>query len=124
MEAVDDVDFGERLVRALTQLVEDLFDRQRVGRRRIRRQARKRTEQAARDADVGRFEPDVEVVVGQLAVPALALAVGEVADGQQIRALEEPDAVLEREALPSVDLRRDVGNTGGRDPSFDHLCLF
>ena len=124
MQPVDDVDLGERLVRALPQLVEHLLERQRVSGRRLRRQPRERAEQAARDADVGRLEPDVEVVVGELAVPPLALAVGEVPDGEQIRAFEQPHAVLERQPLPRVDLRGDVGDAGGGDPSFDHPALF
>ena len=57
-------------------------------------------------------------------MPALALAVGEVPDGQQIGALEQPDAVLERQPFTRLDLRRDVGDAGGRDPSFDHLPPF
>ena len=95
MQAVDDVDFGERLVGALTQLVEDLLERERVGLRIVGLQARKRAEQAARFADVGRFEPQVVVVERRRAMPLLALAVGEPAQRMQVRRVEEPDAVVQ-----------------------------
>ena len=84
MQAVDDVDFGERLVGALPQLVPGLVERHRVGAGIARLQPRERAEQAAGDADVGRLEADVVVVVGAAAVPLLALAVGEPADREQI----------------------------------------
>jgi hypothetical protein len=41
-------------------------------------------------------------------VPALALAVGEPADRQQIRRLEEPDAVREGQALAFGELPGNV----------------
>ena len=65
MQAVDDVDFGERLAGALPQLVPRLLERHRVRAGVAGPQPRERAEQAARDADVGRFEADVEVVVGR-----------------------------------------------------------
>ena len=83
MQAVDDVDFGERLVGALPQLVPRLLERHRVRAVVAGLQPRERAEEAARDADVGRFETDVEVVVGPRAVPLLALAVREPAERQQ-----------------------------------------
>ena len=64
MQAVDDVDFGERLVAARAQLVPGLLERHRVGAGVAGLQPRERAEQAARHADVGRFEADVVVVVG------------------------------------------------------------
>ncbi len=64
MQAVDDVDLGERLRVAAAQLVEDLLERQRVGLRIAGPQPRERTEQATRHADVRGLEPEVEVVVG------------------------------------------------------------
>ena len=63
MQAVDDVDFGERLVGALAQLVEHLLERHRVRAGVAGPQPRERTEETARHADVRRFEPQVEVVV-------------------------------------------------------------
>ena len=99
MQAVDDVDFGERLVGALPQLVPRLLERHRVGAGVAGLQPRERAEQTAGDADVGRFEPDVVVVVGARAVPLLALAIGEPADGEEIGRLEQPHAVLEVQTL-------------------------
>ena len=43
----------------------------------------------------------------------LALAVGEPADGEQIRRLEQPDAVVEVETHAGVELLGDVGEAGG-----------
>ena len=99
MQAVDDVDLGERLVGALPQLVPRLLERHRVGAVVAGLQAGERAEQAARDADVGRLEADVVVVEGAGAVPLLALAVGEPADGERDRGVEQPDALGEIEAL-------------------------
>ena len=86
MQPVDDVDLGQRLVRALAQLVPRLLERHRVGAVVARLEAGERAEQAARDADVGRLEADVVVVEGARAVALLALAVREPADAQQIGA--------------------------------------
>ena len=99
MQSVDDVDFGQWLVRALTQLVPRLLERHRVRAVVARLQARERAEQATRDADVGRFEPDVEVVIGARAVALLALAIGEPAKRQDIGTLEQPHSLVERQAL-------------------------
>ena len=96
MQAVDDVDFGQRLMRALPELVPHLLERHRVGAGVTRLQPRERAEQAARDAHVGRFQADVEVVEGAPAVPLLALAIGEPANGEEIRALEQPHAIAQR----------------------------
>src|SRR5581483_6419182 len=43
----------------------------------------------------------------------LALAVGEPSDGEHVGALEQPDAVVVREALAGVELVRDVDQAGG-----------
>ena len=43
----------------------------------------------------------------------LALAVGQPADGEQIGRLEQPDAVVEIEALAGVELLGDVEEAGG-----------
>ena len=101
VQAVDDVDFGERLVVARAQLVQHLLHRHRVGARLVRLQPRERTEEARRLADVGRLEPQVVIEVGAIAVPPLALAIGEPADGQQIGRVEQPHAVVEGRAAPA-----------------------
>src|SRR5258708_6230032 len=113
METVDDVDLGQRLMRALPELVPGLLQRHRVGAVVARLEARERAEQTTGDADVGRLEPDVVVVEGARAVAFLALPVGEPPDGQQISALEEPDAVGEIEPDASRELIRDVREAGG-----------
>jgi hypothetical protein len=95
VQAVDDVDFGERLACPLPQLFPGLLERHRVRARIAGAQPRKRTEQTARDAHVRRFQPDVEVVVGACAVALLALAVRQPAERKRVGAGEEPDAVCE-----------------------------
>ncbi len=109
MQAVDDVDFGQRLMGALPQLVPRLFERHRVRPVVAGLQPREGAEQAAGDADVGRFEPDVEVVVGARAVPLLALAIRQPAERQRVRTVEQPHAVVEGEAHAGLELVVDVG---------------
>ena len=117
MQAVDDVDFGERLMRALAQLVPRLFERHRVGAGVAGLQARERAEQAAGDADVGRFEPDVVVVEGA-ARRAASRARGWPASRRPAdRAVEQPDAVVEVRRTPASSLsamsrRPACGETG------------
>ena len=107
---------GERLVGALAQLVPGLLERHRVRvAASVGLQPRERAEQAARLADVGRLEAQVVVEVGARAVALLALAVREPADREQIGALEQAHAVLEREALARLELVVDVRQSGGRN---------
>jgi hypothetical protein len=61
-------------------------------------------EGAAIDADVCRVEMGVDVVVGELSVLALADPVGQLAQGEQVGAVVKEDAVVERQALPGLDL--------------------
>ena len=117
MQAVDDVDFGERLVGALPQLVPRLLERHRVGAGIARLEPRERAEQAARHADVGRLEADVVVVEGAAAVPLLALAIGQPADGQQIGASNSRTPSSSVEALAGVELVGDVEEAGGGEAS-------
>jgi hypothetical protein len=123
VQAVDDVDLGERLVGAGPQLVEDLLERQRVGPVVARLEPRERTEEAAGDADVGRLEADVEVVVRAAAVPLLALAVGEPAERVGVGATEEADAVLEPEPRSGVQLVGDLAQPEGFDPLQHNLAI-
>ena len=101
------------LVRPLPQLLPRLLQRHRIGAGVTRLETRERAEQAARHADVGGLEPDVVVVESPMAVPALALAVGEPADGEQIRTVEQSDAFVEIEAQAGIELGGDIGQTGG-----------
>ncbi len=108
MQSVDDVDFGQWLVRALAQLVPGLLERQRVRARVAWLQARKGAEETAGDADVGRFEPDVVVVERAAAVAPLALTIREPADRQEVGGFEEPDAVRELQPRSGRKLFFDV----------------
>jgi hypothetical protein len=111
VQAVDDVDFGDRLAGALPQLVENLLDRHGVRARHAFLQPRERAEQARRFADVGRFEPQVVIEVGARAVTPLALAIGDPAERQQILRLEQRHAVVERQPFLRVNLLRDCRQT-------------
>ena len=120
MQAVHHVYFGQRLVTALSKLVPGLLERHRVGAWIAWLEARKRAEQTARHADVGRFETDVVVVVSTLAVAAFAFAIGQPAYGQEVRRLEKPDAIFENQTLAGVQLFGDVNETGGAQAGLDH----
>ena len=122
MQAVDHVDFGEWLARALAQLVEHLLERHQVRVGIARLEARKRAEQARRHADVGGFEAQIEVVVRQRAVAPLALAIGKPAQGVQIRRFKQPHAVVERQALTRIKFVGDAGKAG-RGQSRTHAII-
>jgi hypothetical protein len=77
-----------------------------------RLQPRERAEQAAGDADIRRFEPDVVVVERAGAVPLLALPVGEPADREHIRRVEQADAVRQIQTDAGCKLLFDVGEAG------------
>src|SRR5690349_12044504 len=87
MKAVDDVDFGQRLMGTLAQLVPRLLERHRVRAGIARSKTGERAEQTACHADVGGLETDVEVVIRPVLMPFLALAIGEPANRQKIRTL-------------------------------------
>src|SRR3990172_503374 len=112
MEPVDDVDLGERLAGTLPQLVPRLIEGHRVGAGIARLEPRERTEETARHADVGRLETDVVVVKRAAAVPLFALAIGEPANGQQIRAVEQPPTVRQVEAFAALEFLRDISEAG------------
>src|SRR2546430_3211272 len=97
VEAVHQVNLGQRLMPALTQLVPGLLERHRVRAGVARFQARKRTEQTTGDTDIRRFEPDVEVVEGSAAVALLAFTIGEPADREKVGTLEQTHALILRE---------------------------
>ena len=48
-------------------------------------------------------------------MPALALPVGEPANGEQVRALEQTDAVVEREPEAGLDFVGDIRHSGCRE---------
>ena len=73
-------------------------------------QPRKRAKQTARDADVGRFDADVVVVVRQIAMPPFALAIGERRDVEQVGMLEQPHAIFERQAFAPLELPAILGD--------------
>ena len=116
VQAVDHVHLGDGLVGADAQLVQGLLERQRVGVGVAGHQPRKRAEQAVGHADVGGLQPDVVIVERQAAVATLALAVGEPPQGQRVGALEQADAVLERQPSALVELLLDVQQARPRDP--------
>jgi hypothetical protein len=126
MEPVDHVYFGQGLIGALPQLVPGLLERHRVGPGIAGLKASKRAEEAACDADVGRLEADVEVVVRAGAVALLALPVREPAQREEIGTLEEPHAIVERQPLAAVQLVRDPAESQRAQSSVHRkfLCFF
>ena len=75
------------------------------------RRANEQNRQLA-STDVGRLEAQVVVEVGARAVALLALAIGQPADREQIRRLEQADALVERQPLAALQLLVDVGQSG------------
>ena len=69
-------------------------------------------EGAAVDADVGRIEVRVDVVIGEIAVLALADDVGQFAEREQVGALVKENAVVEGQPLAGLDFFADDGQTG------------
>ena len=108
MKAVDDVDFGERLVRALPQLGEHLLEAHRVRAGVAGTQTRKRAEETRRFADVGRLEPQVVIEIRAVAVTPFAFAIRQRAQGQQIRRLEQVTPSSNVSRSPAGDLFADV----------------
>ena len=112
MQAVDHVHFGQGLVPPGPQLVPHLVERQGVGAVVTRLQPGERAEQTARDADVGRLDPDVVIEERPAGMPPFALAVGEPAQRQEVGAGEQPYAVLVAQPHPGVDLFRNIEEPG------------
>jgi hypothetical protein len=108
VQAVDDVDFGERLVGALAQLVPGLLERHGVRIGIARFQSSEGTEETARYADVRGFQADIEVVVGSRAVPFLALAIRQPSERQQVRTLEQTDTIVERQPDARFEFAIDI----------------
>ena len=108
MQPVDDVNLGERLVGSRSQFLEHLIQRHRVGVRIAGLETRERAEEATRDADVRRLEPQIEVVERSAAMSLLALAIRQPADGVHIVTFEQTHAVLERQTLRGIDFVGDV----------------
>ena len=112
VQSVDDVQLGQRLIGALTQLVPGLLERHRVGLGHPGLQSRERTEETTGLAHIGRLEAQVVVEVGSRAVALFTLTVCEPANGEQVRRIEQAYAVVERESLASLQLVVDVGQSG------------
>ncbi len=115
MKAVDDVNFGEGLVLALPKLGEHLLQGHRVCAGISRLEAREGTEQTRRFTDVRRLESKIVVEVGPRAVPPLALAICKPSKREQVRRVEQPDAIFERQSLASFEFVGDVGEFSGNE---------
>src|SRR5262249_47272006 len=112
VQAADDVQLGGAAALGLGGALEDLFVGHDVTLRTFQ-VGPKGAEGAAVNADVGRVEVGVDVVIGEVAVFALAHLVGEFAEGEQVGRLVEVNAVVEREALAGVDFFANDGEAGG-----------
>jgi hypothetical protein len=100
---------------ALAELVPRLLERHRVRAGIARFQPRKRAEQTACDAHIGRFEADVVVVEGAAGVPLLAFPIRQPADQQQIGCLEQPDSVVQIQPDSGRKFLFDVRKAGGAE---------
>ena len=109
VQAVDDVDLGDRIVGldARAQLRPRLLVRHGVGAGIALLQARERAEHAAGDADVGRVDVQVAVEERAVAVQPLAHLVGQRADLHQIRVPEQRHAVVVRQRFLRAHLVAD-----------------
>jgi len=112
VQPVDDVDFGQWLVGSGTELGVDLLEGHRVRAGVTGPEPGERAEQARGFADVGRLEPQVVIEECARAVAPLALAIGEPAQREQVRRLEQAHAVVERQALARFDLSGDAVESG------------
>ena len=104
------------------EAVQHLLDRLGVGARLVGREARERTEEARRLADVGGLETQVVIEVGAIAVAPLALAIGQPADGEEVGRLEQPNALVEGEPFLRVHLLGDVGEPRGAKARVHATC--
>src|SRR5882672_131888 len=106
MQAADDVKFGcafaDALVGALINFVEGVS----VGAGRVRIAA-ERAELTVGNADVGRIDVTIDVVVGDVAVFLLADIIGEPADGEKVGRAIKLDAFVEGKAFAGADFVRD-----------------
>ena len=112
MQPADDVHLGAAVVDRFASAGQDLLVAHGVPLR-VAQVGAERAERAAIDADVGRVQMRVDVVVGEVAVVALAHQVGQFAHLVQrhFRAIEE-QAVVERQPLAGFDLGTDRCQAG------------
>ena len=103
MQAADDVELGDRLGIALAGAFPDVFERHLIGGG-VTLLAPEGAELAGGDADVGRVDVPIDVVVGRIAVQTLAHDVSQVTETKQIVGAVEREAVVETEALLSGHL--------------------
>ena len=115
VQAADDVHLGAAVLDRLGAAGEDLLVAHHVALR-VAQVGAERAERAAIDADVGRVEVRVDVVVGDVAVLALADEVGQLAHfGQRHIGPLEEEAVVEREPLAGFDFFADRLQDGAEE---------
>src|SRR5438309_1509955 len=95
MEAIDDVNFSERLAGTVAKPRPGLFVRHRVRARIARFEARKRAKETARHTHVRGLEPDVVVEIRAPGVPPLTFAIRQPADGKQVRGGKQAHPISE-----------------------------
>ena len=106
MQAADQMELRRSFADTLLGALEDLFERKRVGPRRVRAAA-KGAQPTVRHADISRIDVAVDVEIADVAVALLADVVAKPADGQQVWRAIERDAVVKVESLAGQNL---VGN--------------
>ena len=107
VQAADDVHLGAAVLDRFGAAGEDLLVAHQVTLR-VAQIGAKRAEHAAIDADVRRVEMRVDVVVGEVAVLALADEIGQLANFRQRHfGLLQHEAIFEREPLAGFDFVAD-----------------
>src|SRR6266705_6991689 len=106
MQAADDVKFGRAFPDALVGALINFVEGVRVGAGRVGIAA-KRAEFAVGNADVGRIDVAIDVVVGDVAVFPFPDVIGKPADGEKVGRAIQLDAFVEGEAFARADFVRD-----------------
>src|SRR5262245_10307781 len=111
VQPADDVQLGGAALLGLGGAFEDLLIAHHVALRRPEVGA-EGTEGAAVDADVGRVEMRVDVVIGEVAVLALADNVGQLAEREEIGMLVKVNTLIEGQSLSGLYLLADLLDHG------------
>ena len=106
MQAADDVKFGRAFADALVGALIDFVEGVSVGAWRVRIAA-ERAELAVGNADVGRIDVTIDVVVGDVAVLLFPDVIGEPADGEKVGRAIQSDAFVEGKAFARADFVRN-----------------
>ena len=106
MQSTDDVELGHRFAIAGSRCRPSLFERHRIGSRRILFPP-EGTEAAGCHADIGRVDMPIDVEVGDVAVESLPHVVGQPTYGQNVTRPIEGEAIREVQPLARKNFAGD-----------------